>query len=99
MNTAPQHHSRFACVAPLQSKMRNGMEEVVGSNPTRSTKVLISTLRLDLNRRPVRYCPPDLVHFLVGNCDAAIGPILQAVTTSYPAIAIGKPMHVDIAAR
>jgi hypothetical protein len=85
-------------VAQLGARF-HGMEEVVGSNPTRSTKVLISTLRLDLNRRPVRYCPPDLVHFLVGNCDAAIGPILQAVTASYPAIAIGKPMHVDIAAR
>ena len=38
MNTAPQYLSRFLCVAPLQSKMRNGMEEVVGSIPTRSTK-------------------------------------------------------------
>jgi hypothetical protein len=38
MNTAPQYHSRFSRVAPLQSKMRNGKEEVVGSIPTRSTK-------------------------------------------------------------
>src|SRR5271168_874846 len=38
MNTAPQTHSSFFCVAPVQSKMRNGMEEVVGSIPTRSTK-------------------------------------------------------------
>jgi hypothetical protein len=38
MRTATQYLSRFPCVAPLQSKMRNGMEEVVGSNPTRSTK-------------------------------------------------------------
>ena len=37
MNTAPQYHSRFFRVAPFQSKMRNGMEEVVGSIPTRST--------------------------------------------------------------
>jgi hypothetical protein len=37
MNTAPQYHSRFFGVALLQPKMRNGMEEVVGSIPTRST--------------------------------------------------------------
>ena len=35
MNTAPRYHSRFLPVAPLQSKMRNGMEEVVGSIPAR----------------------------------------------------------------
>ena len=39
MNTAPQCLSRFVYVAPLQSQMRNGMEEVVGSIPTRSTKL------------------------------------------------------------
>jgi hypothetical protein len=44
MNTAPHSHSLLAGVAPLQSKMRNGMEEVVGSIPTRSTKSLIPTL-------------------------------------------------------
>jgi len=38
MNTAPEYHLRFVCVASLQLKMRNGMEEVVGSIPTRSTK-------------------------------------------------------------
>jgi hypothetical protein len=38
MDTAPRYHSRFFYVARLQSKMRNGMEEVVGSIPTRSTK-------------------------------------------------------------
>jgi hypothetical protein len=37
MNTAPQYRSCCACVAPLHSKMRNGMEDVVGSIPTRST--------------------------------------------------------------
>src|ERR1019366_9197007 len=41
MNTAPQYHSGFFCVAPLQSKVRNGMEEVVGSIPTRSTIISI----------------------------------------------------------
>jgi hypothetical protein len=38
MNTVPRCQLRFGRVARLQSKMRNGMEEVVGSNPTRSTK-------------------------------------------------------------
>src|ERR1700685_3972397 len=38
MNTASPYRSGLPCAAPLQSKMRNGMEEVVGSNPTRSTK-------------------------------------------------------------
>jgi len=33
MKTARQNPSRFVCVAPLQSEMRNGMEEVVGSIP------------------------------------------------------------------
>ena len=37
MNTSSQYHSRIRCVASLQSNMRNGMEEVVGSIPTRST--------------------------------------------------------------
>ena len=40
MNTTPRYHSHFALVARPQSKMRNGMEEVVGSIPTRSTKSL-----------------------------------------------------------
>ena len=48
MNTAPLYLSHFPCVAPLQSKMRNGMEEVVGSNPTRSTKSLQSTRKQGL---------------------------------------------------
>ncbi len=38
MNTAPRCQSHFALVARLHSKMRNGMEEVIGSMPTRSTK-------------------------------------------------------------
>jgi len=38
MNTTPECQLRFACLASPQSKMRNGMEEVVGSIPTRSTK-------------------------------------------------------------
>ncbi len=38
MDTAPRYHSRFFCVALLQSEMRNGMEEVVGSIPAGSTK-------------------------------------------------------------
>jgi len=37
MNTAPCYRSDSALVVPLQTKMRNGMEEVVGSIPTRST--------------------------------------------------------------
>jgi hypothetical protein len=37
MDTAPQYHLRFVCVVLFQFKMRNGMEEVVGSIPTRST--------------------------------------------------------------
>jgi hypothetical protein len=37
MNTAPHYHLRSYRVALQQSKMRNGMEEVVGSIPTRST--------------------------------------------------------------
>ena len=40
MNTAPRYQSRSPLVARLQWKMRNGMEEVVGSIPTRSTKSL-----------------------------------------------------------
>jgi hypothetical protein len=40
MNTAPRYHSSCALVARRHSKMRNGMEEVVGSIPTRSTKSL-----------------------------------------------------------
>jgi hypothetical protein len=43
MNTAPRYHSRFALVARLQSEMRNGMEEVAGSIPARSTKFLLTT--------------------------------------------------------
>jgi hypothetical protein len=39
MDIAPRCHSQFACIVPLQSKMRNGMEEVVGSIPTRSTNI------------------------------------------------------------
>jgi len=38
MHAALVCHSHSAVVVPLQSKMRNGMEEVVGSIPTRSTK-------------------------------------------------------------
>ena len=45
MNTAPRYHSRFLPVAPLQSKMRNGMEEVVGSIPTRSTNPYFTASR------------------------------------------------------
>jgi hypothetical protein len=37
MNTASRCHSRFAPVAPFHSKMRNGLEQVAGSIPTRST--------------------------------------------------------------
>ena len=37
MNTAPQCRSHLVCVAPSEFELRNGMEEVVGSIPTRST--------------------------------------------------------------
>jgi hypothetical protein len=55
MNTAPFYHSRSAGVARLQSKMRNGMEEVVGSIPTRSTKFPSISLL---------HCVDDAVHGL-----------------------------------
>jgi hypothetical protein len=42
MNAAPQYHSCFVCVALLQSKMRNGMEEVAGSIPARSTNLSVA---------------------------------------------------------
>ena len=42
MNTASCCHSRLVPVAPFQSKMRNGMEEVAGSIPTRSTMFSIT---------------------------------------------------------
>ena len=38
MNTASLCRSQFRRVAPSQFILRNGMEEVVGSIPTRSTK-------------------------------------------------------------
>jgi hypothetical protein len=60
MNTAPQYHSRFLRLALLQSKMRNGMEEVVGSIPTRSTKSLLAravvTALFPLRRSSGRDC-------------------------------------------
>jgi hypothetical protein len=40
MDTAPPYRLRLPHVASLQSKLRNGMEEVVGSIPTRSTKFI-----------------------------------------------------------
>jgi hypothetical protein len=40
MNTAPLYRLLSLGIAASQSKMRNGMEEVVGSIPTRSTKFL-----------------------------------------------------------
>ena len=52
MNTAPQYRSRFACVVPLQFKMRNGMEEVVGSIPTRSTNKKPLPVRRTDNWKP-----------------------------------------------
>ena len=42
MNTASQCRSHFVSVAPSEFALRNGMEEVVGSIPTRSTKLLIT---------------------------------------------------------
>ena len=45
MNTAPEYHSWFVGVSSFQSEMRNGMEEVVGSIPTRSTKIRNNYLR------------------------------------------------------
>ena len=37
MSTGPGYRLDFSCVARKQWKVRNGMEEVVGSIPTRST--------------------------------------------------------------
>ena len=64
MDTTPRHHSRFLRVAPLRSKMRNGMEEVAGSIPTRSTKNLPMTtvyiLQSESTRRFYIGCAGDV---------------------------------------
>ncbi len=44
MNTAPRYHSHFTRIVPLQSKMRNGMEEVGGVDPDQVHPKSLNTL-------------------------------------------------------
>src|SRR3954471_18492110 len=75
------------------------------ATPTRS-KTYASTrfsaegpLRLDLHRGPDRDDPPDLLHLLVGEGDAAVGPILQEMPRADLALSRRQAMDHDLAAR
>jgi hypothetical protein len=49
INTAPQYHSRFFCVAPLQSRVRNGMEVRINDAP-RANEIMVVTAVTDSGR-------------------------------------------------
>jgi hypothetical protein len=71
MNTASQHRSVSLAVWTLQFVEGNGMEEVVGSIPTRSTKSL-NCLAPVILVGETGFGPPDpgparrLTHFVMG---------------------------------
>jgi hypothetical protein len=49
MKTAPQYHSRFFCIAPLQSKVRNGMEVRINDVP-RANEIMVAIALTDSGR-------------------------------------------------
>ena len=53
----------------------------------------------DFNRCTIGHGAPDLINFLVRYRNAAVSPILQPVTAADPAITVGKPVQVNVAAR
>src|SRR5271155_1671940 len=65
-------------------------------NVHRHSSVLRRFLGPDLNRRSVRHRAPDLVDLVVGNSDAAVGPVLQSMSRAHISIAIGQSVNKDI---
>ena len=58
-----------------------------------------SSSRTYRNRSAICYREPDLIDLVVGNCDASVGPVLQPVRRSYPAVAAGQAMNKYVSAR
>jgi hypothetical protein len=81
-------------VAQLGARF-HGMEEVVGSNPTRSTKFFLEKLsaadaltshgadcgklRTDLDWGSVRDGSPNLIHLFIGDRDTSVSPVSEPV--------------------
>jgi hypothetical protein len=53
--------------------------------------------RAYLDLRAIRNEPPDLIHLLVGDGNAALGPILQAMRASQTSVAVGQAVDHDVA--
>src|SRR5215469_12248984 len=49
------------------------------------------------NRCAIRHGPPNFVHLLVCNGDAAIGPLPRPMSTTNPPISVGQAAQHDIA--
>src|SRR5436309_2522407 len=55
-------------------------------------------LRLDLHRRAVRDGAPDLLDLLIGERNAAVRPIVQAMILAHVAVLLGQSVDHDLAA-
>src|ERR1700726_490632 len=79
-------------VAQLGARF-HGMEEVVGSIPTRSTNsypyLTYHNLWPDFDLGPIGHRFPDLVDFLIRYSDAAVRPVPQPVRGTNGTIAVG----------
>jgi hypothetical protein len=84
-------------VAQLGARF-HGMEEVVGSIPTRSTKFNPPS-RSNFYLDSVRYSLPNLIDFLIGDGDAPVSPVPEAVGGADRTEAVGQCVDKDIASR
>jgi hypothetical protein len=85
-------------VAQLGARF-HGMEEVVGSIPTRSTNCPPQYSRFYLDPSSVGHGLPDLVNLPISYGDASVRPVLQPVSGSDCAVAVGQSVDEDIASR
>ena len=90
-------------VAQLGARF-HGMEEVVGSIPTRSTNFHLAdvgradNLRLDFDWSPVRHGLPYLVDLFIRYRYATICPVSETMGSSDGAVAVGESMNIDVSA-
>src|SRR5205814_9749346 len=71
----------------------------IASSRVRNRRSCGSTLRSDLNRRPVRNQVPDFVHLSVRHRDTPISPVHGPMGSAQCSEAVWQAVNHDIAAR
>src|SRR6516165_8146656 len=88
-------NGRRCCAFSTRATRATGIDP---AHPLKAGREKLRNLSPDLDRSTVGQHPPNFFHFLIGDGDAAGGPIHPSLECTEPAEAVSDAMNHDIAA-